>query len=182
MSAWRLILPAIFLTIAQPAAGQPKKKVEFQLASAVAIEAEDFTVEGGWKVVKNGEGNYMVDIIGFNHISGERVLSARADNSDASAFMDVTVPSFGEYRLWVRYEYPPVSEARFRVQVIQEEKVGLDKVMGAKDSPRYAFGDPNPKPQYDPAWGPEGLVEEGVTIPTLKQGPARIYLKTVKQL
>ena len=35
----------------------------FGLAPAVALEAEDFTVEKGWKVVKNGEGNYMVDIV-----------------------------------------------------------------------------------------------------------------------
>src|SRR5262249_36876694 len=28
---------------------------------AVAVEAEDFTVQKGWKVVKNGHGNYMVD-------------------------------------------------------------------------------------------------------------------------
>ena len=35
----------------------------FELAPAFAIEAEDFTIEKGWKVVKNGEGNYMVDIV-----------------------------------------------------------------------------------------------------------------------
>ena len=57
-----------------PAAPAPAKPV-FQLAPAVAVEAEDFTVESGWRVVKNGAGNYMVDIIGFQHLSGERLLS-----------------------------------------------------------------------------------------------------------
>ena len=46
----------------------------FKLAPAVAVEAEDFAIDKGWKVLKNGEGNYMVDIIGFCHISGERLL------------------------------------------------------------------------------------------------------------
>ena len=63
-------------------------QVPFKLAPAVAIEAEDFTVESGWKVLKNGEGNYMVDVIGFNHISGERLLSIDAKNEAASAFAD----------------------------------------------------------------------------------------------
>ena len=48
-----LALPAL----APLAGGQP-----FKLAPAVALEAEDFTAESGWKVVRNGQGNYMVDI------------------------------------------------------------------------------------------------------------------------
>lgn len=41
---------------------------------AIAIEAEDFTVQAGWKAIRMGEGNYAVDIIGFMHTSGERFL------------------------------------------------------------------------------------------------------------
>lgn len=53
--------------------------------SAVVIEAEDFAPGQGWKVVQNGRGNYMVDAIGFTHISGERLLSAPANAQDARA-------------------------------------------------------------------------------------------------
>src|SRR5690348_3717439 len=69
----------------------------FKLAPAVAVEAEDFTVDSGWKVLRNGHGNYMVDIVGFNHISGERLLGIDEKNDTASAFMDVTVPVAGKY-------------------------------------------------------------------------------------
>src|SRR3954451_16917740 len=86
----------------------------FRLAPAVAQEAEDFTIEKGWKVVKNGQGNYMVDIIGFNHISGERLLGIDHRDETASAYHDLDVPETGKYRMWVRYEYPAFCEARFR--------------------------------------------------------------------
>src|SRR5256885_8046954 len=92
-----LLLPA-------PVFAQPPA---FKLAPAVCVEAEDFTVESGWKVIRNGDGNYMVDIVGFNHIGGERLLGVDAANSTASAFADIDVPEDGDYRLLVRYEYPP---------------------------------------------------------------------------
>ena len=148
---------------------------------AVALEAEDFHVEAGWKVVANGQGNYMVECIGFNHISGERLLCIDGKDETASAFLDVVIPETGAYRLWVRYEYPAFCETRFRVLVQQDGKTVLDHAMGTKDSPRYGFGDPKPMAQHDPAWGPEGLWPEVVNVPELKAGKARIYLKGAAQ-
>ena len=107
-------------------------------------------------MVKNGHGNYMVDVIGFNHISGERLLGIDAKDATASAYHDITVPAAGKYRLWVRYEYPAFCETRFRVAIEQGGKQLLDHVMGTKESPRYAFGDPKPKAQHDPAVGAGG--------------------------
>src|SRR5271166_709010 len=95
----------ILIYAAQSAPAQP-----FKLAPAVAVEAEEFTIESGWKVVRNGHGNYMVDIVGFNHISGERLLGIDEKDTTASAYYDVTVPVAGKYRLWVRYEYPAFCE------------------------------------------------------------------------
>ncbi len=171
-----LLLSVLALAL-PPAAAQPA----FKLAPAIAIEAEDFTVESGWKVVQNGHGNYMVDVIGFNHVSGERLLCIDAKNDTASAYADITVPETGKYRLWVRYEYPPFCETRFRVVAQQGGKTVLDHVMGKKDSPRYGFGEPLPKAQHDPAWGPEGLMEEVVSLAELKAGKARLYLKGAAQ-
>ena len=99
------------------------KPAPFRLAPAVAVEAEDFRIEKGWKVVFNGQGNYMVDIIGFNHISGERLLCADKADTTASAHADVDIPADGDYRLWVRYEYPTFSDARFRVTLAQGARV-----------------------------------------------------------
>ena len=82
----RIILVSFSCACAATAAPAP-----FVLAPAVAVEAEDFTIENGWRVIRNGQGNYMVDIIGFQHISGERLLTTDS-NAKASAFADITVP------------------------------------------------------------------------------------------
>jgi hypothetical protein len=171
----------ITLIVASLTVSQAFAQTTFKPARAVAIEAEDFTIESGWKVLKNGHGNYMVDIIGFNHISGERLLGLDSKNDDASAFMDVTIPETGAYRLWVRYEYPPFCETRFAVIVQQNGRTAVDHVMGTKTSLRFGFGEPLAKAQHDPACGPEGLLEEAVSVPELKAGQARIYLKGVAQ-
>ena len=164
-------------SLAAPAAKPPP----FRLAPGVVVEAEDFRIERGWKVVFNGRGNYMVDIIGFNHISGERLLHADKADTTASAAADVQVPAAGNYRLWVRYEYPTFTDTRFRVTLRQGGKAVAEKLMGAKDNPRLAFGDTELKAQYDPPWGSEGLVEEAVDAKGLKAGPARVTLETVAQ-
>jgi hypothetical protein len=168
------------LALALAAAASPAPAQAFKLAPAVAVEAEDFTVESGWEVVRCGRGNYMVDAVGFNHVSGERLLGLDAKDDTASAFADVVVPAAGKYRLWVRYEYPAFCETRFRVVVEQGGKV-LDHVMGTKASPRYGFGDPVPRAQHDPAGGSEGLMDEVVSVGPLKAGKARLYLKGAAQ-
>jgi hypothetical protein len=154
---------------------------EYKLAPAVAVEAEDFQIDSGWKVIRNGHGNYMVDIVGSSHISGERLLGIDEKDTTASAFHDVTLPEAGDYRLWVRYEYPPFCETRFRIVLQQDGKDVLDRVMGAKDSERYAIGEKFARPQYDPPSGPEGLVLEAVTVPGLKAGKARLWLRAAAQ-
>ncbi|GDY20210.1 hypothetical protein LBMAG56_15550 [Verrucomicrobiota bacterium] len=181
MNPRRLLFPLAFSLslLAQPslapAAPAPKKEA-FHLAPAVAVEAEDFTIESGWRVVKNGGGNYMVDIIGFQHISGERLLCLDSANAGA-AQLDIKVPVAGDFRLWVRYEYPPFTDTRFEVEVVQGGRSVAKKLVGAKDNERYAFGETKPRAQYDPSWGPEGLVEEVFTVPGLQAGPARIHLR-----
>src|ERR1700751_3183458 len=103
-------LPLLFAALLLP---QQISAQSFKLAPALALEAEDFQVQSGWKVVQNGHGNYMVDAIGFNHISGERLLCVDGKDDTASAFLDVTLPEAGKYKLWARYEYPAFCEARF---------------------------------------------------------------------
>ena len=174
----RWLFPLLILPLFSPI---PAAAQTFQLAPALALEAEDFQIESGWKVVANGHGNYMVDIIGFNHISGERLLCIDGKNETASAFLDVTIPETGKYRLWVRYEYPAFCETRFRVQIEQDGKTVLDQAMGSKTSLRYGFGNPRPLAQHDPSWGSEGLLDEAVDVPELKAGKARIYLKGCAQ-
>ena len=154
----------------------------FKLAPAVAVEAEDFTVAKGWKVVKNGEGNYMVDIIGFNHISGERLLGIDAKDETAAAHADVDVPVAGKYRLWVRYEYPAFCETRFRVVVEQGGKAVADQVMGKKDSPRYSLRRRRRRRRSTTRrGGRRGCARRSSPSRSSKKGKARIHLEGVEQ-
>jgi len=155
----------------------------FTLAPGVAAEAEDFTIERGWQPIRNGEGNYAADIIGFSHTSGERLLFADAKDAAASAYKDITVPVAGPFRLWVRYEYMPFTETRFKVSVEQNGKTVAEKVMGTRDSLRtcpWSDGTQLMK-QYDPPWGNEGITEEPLDIPALAAGPVRLRLLAVDQ-
>lgn len=172
-----IVLGCVLAATAVARAAEPK----FKLAPAVAVEAEDFAIDRGWRVVKFGEGNYSVDIIGFVHTSGERFLSTDAADKNAEAHKDITVPQPGKYRLWVRYEYMPFTDTRFHVSVVQNGKVVAEKVVGAKNNPRWAFGEHDARPQYDPPWGNEGLVEELIEVPDLTAGPAKLVLKAVDQ-
>ena len=144
------LLLAALMAIGSRLALHASEEIPFRLAPAVALEAEFFSVERGWRVIQNGHGNYMVDAIGFQHIGGERLLGIDEVDATAAAHADVEVPEAGDYRLWVRYEYPPMTEARFRVEVWQDKLVAAS-VMGARDNDRYAFTDQvTPRPQYDP--------------------------------
>ncbi|MBY0228179.1 MAG: hypothetical protein K2W96_02745, partial [Gemmataceae bacterium] len=111
----------------------------------------------------------------FNHLSGERLLSLPAGKS-GSASLDIHLPEDGTYRLWVRYEYPAFCDCTFTAVVEQGGKESAH-VMGTPTSLRYAFGDPVPKAQHDPSWGPEGLMAEPATVRGLKKGKARLILK-----
>lgn len=154
--------------------------------AAVVVEAEDFRPQNsagapGWKVVFNGQGNYMADIIGFNHISGERLLSGDALAKNARAVASVSIPEGGTYRVWSRFEQPTGTENRFRVEVRQQGKLVGAAVMGEKTAPKYFFGDKNPVGQYDAPWGSEGLVEQAFDIAGLTPGPAEITLVAIDQ-
>lgn len=177
LTVWTLLLlPLLLCTTAR--AQEP-----FKLAPAVAVEAEDFKMEQGWHPIKMGEGNYAVDIIGFSHTSGERFLHVDARDTTASAYQDITVPQVGPYRLWVRYEYMPFTESRFKVTIEQNGQLVAEKLMGSKESLRtcpWSDGLHLVK-QYDPPWGNEGLTEEPLDITALTAGPARIRLQTVDQ-
>lgn len=153
---------------------------QFILPPALALEAENFTIENDWQVIHTCRENSPFDPAGFGHISGERLLGIDAQNDRASAYHDMIIPKSGEYRLWVRYEYPPGTETRFRIVLLQNEKTILDHLMGSRDHLRHGYGESQPRAQHDPPAGVPGMVEEVVTV-RLEAGKGRIYLKGVRQ-
>jgi len=155
---------------------------QFQLAPAVVLEAEDFSVASGWKPLRNGQGNSMVDIIGFNHHSGERVLHLPAEAATGTAQRTIRLPETGDYRLWIRYEYATGTDNRFGVQIEQNGKVVFDEVVGRRDSLRYSYGAEAPAAQTDMPYGPEGLHEEAFLVKGLQAGQATVKLLGVPPL
>ena len=145
--------------------------------AGVVVEAEHFKpLDDGWRVVMNGQGNYMVDIIGFQHISGERLLCAHARAVDAKAVATVQVPEDGDYRVWSRFETPTQTQERFRIEIRQQGKLIGSAVMGKKDAPKYWFGGKDPVGQYDASWGSEGLAAQSFDVQGLRAGAAEIML------
>ncbi len=108
----------------------------------------------------------MVDMIGFQHISGERVLSALANAKNAVAVKDVSIPAAGIYRVWSRFEQPTGTNNAFRVEIKQNGKTVGAGVMGERSAKKYTFGSKTPKAygdagwEADPSWGSEGLAEQ----------------------
>ena len=142
---------------------------------SIAVEAEHFQAKGNWIPVSNGQGNLMVDAVGFNHISGEKLLCLPAD-SQGIAETTITIPAAGNYRLWVRYEYPVFCDTSFAIQIHQDGLPPSRFQAGTTNSPRFALGMDKPRAQNDPPSGSEGLVEEVFTVEGLKPGKATLSL------
>ena len=176
---------SIFLSV--PAFAQPPSPGS-GLPPGVVVEAEDFvprgtpgSVGGNWNTLFNGQGNSMVDIIGHQHISGERVLSAPAQAKEALASAKIQLPAPGDYRLWARFEQPTNAENRFRVEVRQGKAEVQTAVMGQRDAPKFIFGAREPDGQADASWGSEGLAEQSFDLRNLQAGEAEITLVAVDQ-
>jgi hypothetical protein len=104
------LLPLITLT----ASGDPIA----QRLSGIVIEAETMELQGGWKAVRAGAGNLLVDQLGSSHISGERLALLPADQN-GQATIKVRIPHAGAYVVWVRHEHATGCDASFTVQINQ---------------------------------------------------------------
>ena len=143
----------------------------------IVLEAEDFrpSGQGGWKAIRDGGGNYMVDIIGASHISGGMLLSAPASADGAQAVLNAEIPADGAYKIWARYEAPLYYNCIFDISVKQGGKIVFSHEYGRSGALKLWYYGGGFKPWIDWAWGSEGLVSEGY-IGTLKKGPARLIL------
>ncbi len=167
---------ALSLLIPVYGSGQsPQPSTSEAPPKAIAIEAEHFQNKGAWKTVANGNGNLMVDVVGFNHISGEKLLCLPSD-AQGKAETPITIPAAGNYKLWVRYEYPVFCDASFVIEIHQEGMPPARFQAGTINSPRFALGMEKAKAQHDPASGSEGLVEEVFSVEGLKPGKATLFL------
>ncbi len=105
-------------------------------AGEVCMEAEDFKIESGWKVISGYEGYFPAEP---NIWSGNR-LKAESGPGTAQAKLEILVPQDGEYNLWVRYESPFGFDIPFRVRIVQNGKEKISAVFGRKDDVKYFPG------------------------------------------
>jgi len=142
----------------------------------VVLEAENFHPLGpGWRPIKDGDGNYMVDSIGASHISGNMLLSAPVSSVNAKAVVATEIPVAGDYKIWARYEAPLYYNCLFDVSVEQNGKEVFRHEYGRSGAIKLWFFGGGFKDWIDWPWGCEGLVCEGY-IGHLAQGPAKVIL------
>ena len=161
------LLPLITLT--------PSGDPVAQRLSGIVIEAETMELQGGWKAVRVGAGNLLVDQLGSSHISGERLALLPADQN-GQATIKVRIPHAGAYVVWVRHEHATGCDASFTVQINQAGK-GLACQAGGRLNPAFGPGDTTPSRRRDNPQGMDGLVEERFETQVLEAGEATIVLE-----
>lgn len=97
----------------------------------LVLEAEEFRPRSGWKPLRNGQGNYMVDAIGASHFSNEQVLHAESNAAGAVAELETTIPAAGRYSVWAQYEAPLGHNVCFEVAIEQAEGQVFRQTYGA---------------------------------------------------
>jgi len=164
----------------------------------LVLEAEEFRPRSGWKPLRNGQGNYMVDAIGASHFSNEQVLHAESNAAGAVAELETTIPAAGRYSVWAQYEAPLGHNVCFEVAIEQAEGQVFRQTYGAgtdegaraaaaaaklpnpekaKVPSRFWFFTAGFKPWVDWEWGSEGAIGERYSA-ELKAGKARVILRS----
>ena len=154
--------------------GLPEKATPYRQAPGVVLEAERMELAEGFRAVRMGQGNLLVDTGTHHALSGERVAQLPAGESGL-ARGTVVLPEKGDYRLWVRYEHVPGTGSPFIVRVTQGS-VRLEKTVGLPDAARYAPGALEPKTRHPQTITAMGLYEEAFTLEGLGEGPATVEL------
>ena len=128
----------------QSSCAQPDSTVPASVGHAITIEVEDFLpvapLRGArWREIVIGDGNDMVDLVGWSHISSEHLLHAPASVMGAVARAVISIPAGGTYRVCRRGEQPANADDRFRVEIRQNEQLLGAAVMSEKDALKRIF-------------------------------------------
>ncbi|MCM8816278.1 MAG: beta-galactosidase trimerization domain-containing protein [Candidatus Omnitrophica bacterium] len=146
-------------------------------AAELCIEAEDFQIISGWKVIKGFEGYFPARPATW---SKDRMRDDEK-STDALATKKVFIPEDGKYNLWVRYESAYGFNSLFSIEIIQNKKTVFLGEFGKKDSFKYFPMDRKWLVQSPWAYHNTDYVYQQATV-DLKKGEATIMLKKSKDI
>jgi hypothetical protein len=151
----------------------------------IIVEAEDmhgvdrkrFGASGtNWRVGRAGIDHYQNNTFGGHWQSRGKTAMTDASDSPAEIEAHIIVPKAGIYRLWVKYECPPLFNYAFNVRLKKGLKTLMHKTFGLRQSSKHfcfnkgmTYGD-----QYW-GWGIDHDAAEGVTV-HLPAGRLRLIL------
>jgi len=141
------------------------------------MEAEDFQIVSGWKVIKGFEGYFPARPATW---SGNRIRD-NEEKALAIATKNVNIDEDGKYNLWVRYESAYGFHSLFNIEILQNKKLVFKGKFGNKDSFKYFPMDRKWQIQGPWAYHNTDYVYEKATL-GLKKGTATVILKKEKDI
>jgi Beta-galactosidase trimerisation domain len=174
-----VVLLAIMMAAAVPyrVRGQEERPVR------MLLEAEDFAIERGWKVVPYGE-NYFASTFAITFLSRQTCLGAPEQaGPEALATLDVDVPVSDSFQLLARYEQPYQFSVEFDLEIVQDGKA-VRRAFGRPGSLKYwAFQKGKTSAMQWWFWGGgDNIVWQKVEPVKLNKGKATLRLIAGKQL
>lgn len=146
--------------------------VQVCFAAEICIEAEDFHLISGWKVIRGFEGYFPARPATW---SGDRIKDDEK-SSQAIATKKIIVEEAGRYNLWVRYESAYNFNSLFSIEITQNKKTVFNCEFGHKDGFKYFPMDRKWQIQRAWAYHNTDYVYQKMSV-DLKKGEAIIILK-----
>jgi hypothetical protein len=133
------------------------------------IEAEEFKIIKGWKVIGGGYFASQPNLWSLNLIM--------ADEKDtlAIAEKEIEIPEDGNYNLWVRYESCYGFNSIFRIKILQDKKIVSEKSFGHKDDKKYFPFGKGYTVQKAWEWHNTDFVYQGMNA-NIRKGKAKIII------